>query len=115
MGRFSQKCLCYSFEILHGLLSNNKPESSRSRRASVKSLGQKLGTDGRTDGQTDRQMDRQDQIWSRPATKNIRNSMKNILGGTSINPILTGKMGKFGVIDSADTRAGKFPLLPMGG
>ena len=25
------------------------------------------------------------------------------------------KMGKFGEIDSADTRAGKFPLVPMGG
>ena len=24
-------------------------------------------------------------------------------------------MGKFGEIDSADTRAGKFPLVPMGG
>ena len=61
MGWFSQKGLCYSFEILHGLLSH----------------------------------------------KNIRISRKN---KTNKN-----KMGKFGEIDSADTCAGKFPLVPMGG
>ena len=48
----------------------NKPELSRSCRASFKTLGQNLGqkfgtkswTKFGTDGQTDRQMDRQDQI-----------------------------------------------------
>ena len=42
-----------------------KPESSRSRRASYKNLGQKPWTDGLTH----RQIDRHDQILSRSATK----------------------------------------------
>ena len=41
------------------------------------------------------------------------------IGGTPpkppINPILTVKWGKFGEIDSADTCAIKFLLVPMGG
>ena len=32
-----------------------------------------------------------------------------------INPILTGKWGNLGEIDSANTLAGQFPLVPMGG
>ena len=36
------------------LQPGNKPESSRSCRASFKNLGQQFGTDKRTDGQTDR-------------------------------------------------------------
>ena len=47
--------------------------------------------------------------------KNIRNPMTKSIWGLPINPYFYQKMGKIGEIDSADTCAGKFPLVPMGG
>ena len=44
--------------------------------------------------------------------------MKKTFGGSPFTPnypYFDPKMGKFGEIDSADTRAGKFPLASMGG
>ena len=52
------------------------------------------------------------------SNKNIRNPKKKIFGESPLHPQLTlfgPENGKFGEIDSADTRAGKFPLVPMGG
>ena len=52
------------------------------------------------------------------SNKIIRNPMKKIFGRSPLHPQLTifwPEMGKFGEIDSADMRAEKFPLVPMGG
>ena len=116
MGYFSQKGLCYSFDILQGLLSNkNIRIPMREKNFGGPPYPLIKADFGRTKAEmgcfSQKGLCYSFEIFhGLLSNKNIRNPMKKIFGESPLHPQLT-----LFWPDSADMRAGKFPLASMGG